>query len=85
MNNPTLNLFQTHEPARTSQLRVVHCGHPTAHRPYYIEGIEAVVAFRLKAVAEKFVAAVIEHGERRALSIFRGHYVSRSWIGVGAK
>jgi len=51
---------------------VKHCGHPTAHRPWYVDGADfpTLVAFTHKATAEKYAAAVLAYGEKRAMQMF---------------
>lgn len=59
------------KPAMVGELQVVHCGHPTAHRPYYVQGpgIKLLATWPNKARAVEYALNVAAHGETKALRL----------------
>lgn len=59
------------KPVMVGELQVVHCGHPTAHRPYYVQGpgITLLATWPLKARATQYARLVQLHGETKALRL----------------
>lgn len=65
------DLFADHV-APQPKIWATHCGHPTAHRPWYPEGagVSKLVTFRTKEQCEAYGRAVVSYGEAQALQMF---------------
>lgn len=65
------SLFPDHV-ATSPAITATHCGHPTAHRPWYPEGpgVTELVTFRTKAQCDAYGRAVVSYGEKRAQQMF---------------
>lgn len=59
------------KPFNVGELQVVHCGHPTALRPYYVQGpgIVLLATWPNKARAVLYAERVAAVGETKALRL----------------